>query len=145
MGSGLILLSQVSAQELIGAYTVIVAIGSLSLTYSCPVDFVLHGMSSNSFVSWNKAVQLTVAGGRITSVFNVRFRCVSFSFFRHFAWVVGKPTRVLMHVFVCGCELISQGQAGGLVIFEDYPTYCDAWGASHDILCSSTLLSMGSF
>ena len=81
MGSGLILLSQVSARELIGAYTIIVVIGSLSLTYSCPVDIMLHGTSSRLFVSRNKAVQLTVAGGRITSVSDVRLRCVSLSFF----------------------------------------------------------------
>ena len=56
-------------------------------------------------------------------------------FFGHFAWVVRKPTRVLMHVFVCGCEFISLGQAGGLVIVEVYPDYCNACGASHDILC----------
>jgi alpha-mannosidase len=26
-------------------------------------------------------------------------------------------------------ELISQGQTGGLTIFEDHPNYWDAWGA----------------
>jgi len=47
----------------------------------------------------NEAVQITVAGGRITSLFDVRLKR----------------------------ELIPQGQTGGLSIFEDHPNYWDAW------------------
>lgn len=47
---------------------------------------MVHSASSDSFVLGNKAIQLTVAGGRITSLFDVRLRCVPS--FHHFAWVV---------------------------------------------------------
>ena len=81
VGGGLVLPSQISAKDLIGGYTNIVAIGSLSLTYNCTVDVTVHSASSDSFVLGNKAVQLTVAGGRITSLFDVRLKCVFSSFF----------------------------------------------------------------
>ena len=43
-------------------------------------------------------------------------------------------------------ELISQGQTGGLTIFEDHPNYWDAWGAfmAH-IRRSEALLLTGSY
>jgi hypothetical protein len=50
------------------------------------VDVTVHSASSDSFVLGNKAIQLTVAGGRITSLFDVRLRSVS----SQFAWVVDK-------------------------------------------------------
>lgn len=78
-GGGLVLPSQISVKDL--------------------NDVTLHSASSDSFVLGNKAIQLTVAGGRITSLFDVRLRR----------------------------ELIPQGQTGGLTIFEDHPNYWDAW------------------
>ncbi|KAH9958156.1 glycoside hydrolase family 38 protein [Russula dissimulans] len=62
-------------------------------------DVTVHSANSDSFVMRNGFVQLTVAGGRITSVFDVRLRR----------------------------ELIPQGQTGGLIICEDHPNYWDAW------------------
>ena len=56
-------------------------LSGLSLTYSSTVDVTVHSASNDSFVLGNKAVQLTVAGGRITSLFDVRLKCVSTSFF----------------------------------------------------------------
>jgi alpha-mannosidase len=78
-GGGLVLPSQINATEL--------------------TDVTVHSTSGDSFILGNKAVQLTVAGGRITSLFDVRLRR----------------------------ELIPQGQTGGLMIFEDHPNYWDAW------------------
>ncbi len=83
-GGGLVLPSQISAQDLSGMQALFVAIMSLWLTFTwdCPVDVTVHSASSDSFVMGNKAIQLTVAGGRITSLFDVRLRCVlSLSFY----------------------------------------------------------------
>ncbi|KAI0287851.1 glycoside hydrolase family 38 protein [Russula brevipes] len=79
VGGGLVLPNQISSKD-IGAVTV-------------------HSSGSDCFVLGNSFVQLTVAGGRITSLFDVRLKR----------------------------ELIPQGQTGGLVIFEDHPNYWDAW------------------
>ncbi|KAH9965647.1 glycosyl hydrolases family 38 N-terminal domain-containing protein [Russula compacta] len=78
-GGGLVIPSQISAKDL--------------------GDVTVNSASGDSFVLGNRAVQLTVAGGRITSVFDVRLKR----------------------------ELIPQGQTGGLTIFEDHPNYWDAW------------------
>ncbi|KAI0248419.1 glycoside hydrolase family 38 protein [Lactifluus subvellereus] len=78
-GGGLALPSQVSAKDL--------------------SDVRVHSTGSEHFVLGNRNVQLTVAGGRITSLFDVRLKR----------------------------ELIPQGETGGLIIFEDHPNYWDAW------------------
>lgn len=44
------------------------------------IDVTVHSASGDSFVLGNKAIQLTVAGGRITSLFDVRLRSVSYLF-----------------------------------------------------------------
>jgi alpha-mannosidase len=62
-----------------------------------PVSVYTNG--SDHFVMRNSSVQLTIADGRITSLLDV------------------KTDR----------ELISKGQTGGLVIFQDRPNYWDAW------------------
>ena len=54
----------------------------------CSVDVTAHSASSDSFVLGNTAIQLTVAGGRITSLFDVRLRCVSSLYIT--GWVVDK-------------------------------------------------------
>ncbi|KAI9508062.1 glycosyl hydrolases family 38 N-terminal domain-containing protein [Russula earlei] len=78
-GGGLVLPSQISPKDL--------------------GDVTVHSANSDSFVLGNGAVQLTVSGGRITSLLDVRLKR----------------------------ELIPQGQTGGLIIFEDHPNYWDAW------------------
>ncbi len=77
-GGGLVLPSQISAKDLSGMQALLAAIMLLWLTYTgdFPVDVTVHSASSDSFVMGNKAIQLTVAGGRITSLFDVRLRCV---------------------------------------------------------------------
>ncbi|KAI0654605.1 galactose mutarotase-like domain-containing protein [Cubamyces menziesii] len=57
-------------------------------------------MGEDHFVLKNSAVQMTIAGGRITSLFDVAL----------------------------DRELIPEGETGGLVIFDDRPNYWDAWG-----------------
>ena len=93
----------------------------------------MHSASSDAFVLGNRAIQLTVAGGRITSLFDVRLKCVVFLFFAS-VWVAEKPEACadapLCVSDNCRRELIPQGQTGGLIIFEDHPNYWDAWGAS---------------
>jgi hypothetical protein len=42
---------------------------------------MVHSAGNDSFVLGNGAVQLTVAGGRITSLFDVRLKCVLFLIF----------------------------------------------------------------
>ncbi|KAH7882020.1 glycoside hydrolase family 38 protein [Phlebopus sp. FC_14] len=64
---------------------------------SIPVSVYTSG--SDHFVLRNTNIQLTISGGRITSLFDMKLRR----------------------------ELISQGSTGGLVIFEDRPNYWDAW------------------
>ncbi|ETW79602.1 glycoside hydrolase family 38 protein [Heterobasidion irregulare TC 32-1] len=59
----------------------------------------VHVSGEGGFVLKNSSVQLTVAGGRITSLLDVRL----------------------------GRELIAKGKTGGLIIFEDRPNYWDAW------------------
>ncbi|ESK96763.1 glycoside hydrolase family 38 protein [Moniliophthora roreri MCA 2997] len=54
---------------------------------------------SDHFVLRNSSVQMTISGGRITSLLDVAL----------------------------GRELIPEGMTGGLVIFEDRPNYWDAW------------------
>ncbi|KAK1215351.1 Glycoside hydrolase, 38 vacuolar alpha mannosidase [Marasmius sp. AFHP31] len=54
---------------------------------------------SDHFVLRNSSVQMTLSGGRITSLIDVKL----------------------------GRELIPEGSTGGLVIFEDHPNYWDAW------------------
>ncbi|KAF8656490.1 hypothetical protein AX16_002509 [Volvariella volvacea WC 439] len=62
-----------------------------------PVSVYSNG--SDHFVLRNSGVQLTILGGRITSLLDVKL----------------------------GRELIPAGQTGGLVIFQDIPNYWDAW------------------
>jgi hypothetical protein len=45
-----------------------------------PADITVHSASGDSFVLGNGAVQLTVAGGRITSLFDVWLKCILFPF-----------------------------------------------------------------
>jgi alpha-mannosidase len=79
-GGGLVLPSQISTKDLNGTQTPM-AIMLLWLTFmDYSVDVSVHSASSDSFVLGNKAIQLTVAGGRITSLFDVRLKCVSFLF-----------------------------------------------------------------
>ncbi|KAH9970026.1 glycoside hydrolase family 38 protein [Lactifluus volemus] len=59
----------------------------------------VRSVGSEHFVLGNGNVQLTVAGGRVTSLFDVRLKR----------------------------ELIPHGETGGLIIFEDHPNYWDAW------------------
>ncbi|KAI0071984.1 hypothetical protein K474DRAFT_1668357 [Panus rudis PR-1116 ss-1] len=62
-----------------------------------PVSVFTNGR--DHFVLRNASVQLTIADGRITSLYDVQLER----------------------------ELIAQGQSGGLVIFDDRPNYWDAW------------------
>ncbi|EPQ55548.1 glycoside hydrolase family 38 protein [Gloeophyllum trabeum ATCC 11539] len=64
---------------------------------SMPVSVYTNG--SGHFVLKNSSVQLTISGGRITSLLDVQLNR----------------------------ELIAKGESGGLVIFEDRPNYWDAW------------------
>jgi alpha-mannosidase len=77
-GGGLVMPSQISAKDLSGMQALLAAIMSLWLTFTgdFPVDVAVHSASSDSFVMGNEAIQLTVAGGRITSLFDVPLRCV---------------------------------------------------------------------
>jgi alpha-mannosidase len=80
-GGGLVLPSQISTKDLNGTQTPIATIMLLWLTFmDYSVDVSVHSANSDSFVLGNKAIQLTVAGGRITSLFDVRLKCVSFLF-----------------------------------------------------------------
>ncbi|KAH7922134.1 glycoside hydrolase family 38 protein [Leucogyrophana mollusca] len=67
---------------------------------------------SDHFVLRNASVQLTISGGRITSLVDVKL----------------------------GRELIPKGRTGGLVIFEDRPNYWDAWDVEIHHLETSTPL-----
>jgi alpha-mannosidase len=71
--------------------------------------WIVYTNGSDHFVLRNEAVQLTISEGRITSLLDVKL----------------------------GRELISEGQTGGMVIFEDRPNSWDAWGeyiSGHDAL-----------
>ncbi|KAI0085525.1 glycoside hydrolase family 38 protein [Irpex rosettiformis] len=64
---------------------------------SMPVSAHTNGL--DHFVLRNSSVQMTISGGRITSILDVEL----------------------------GREMIEAGKTGGLVIFEDRPNYWDAW------------------
>lgn len=102
----------------------------------------MHSANSDSFVLGNGAIQLTVAGGRITSLFDVRLKYVLYLHFPLF-WLFGILDACMGHNY--RRELIPHGQTGGLVIFEDHPNYWDAWGAScyRHVSLSRLLLIMG--
>ncbi|KDQ59961.1 glycoside hydrolase family 38 protein [Jaapia argillacea MUCL 33604] len=72
---------------------------------------------SDHFVIRNSSVQLTISGGRITSLFDVQL----------------------------GRELIPEGESGGLVIFEDRPNYWDAWDVEIHHLEKATKLEFSKF
>ena len=96
-GGGLVLPSQISVQDLRGV--------------------TAESTNGEHFVLKNENVRLTVSGGRITSLFDVKLRCVSF--------LCIDPRLIVRS----RRELIPHGETGGLVIFEDIPNYWDAWGA----------------
>ena len=96
-GGGLVLQSQISVQDLKGV--------------------TAESTNGEHFVLKNENVRLTVSGGRITSLFDVKLRCVSF--------LCIDPRLIVRS----RRELIPHGETGGLVIFEDIPNYWDAWGA----------------
>ncbi|KAI0338667.1 hypothetical protein BDW22DRAFT_1362757 [Trametopsis cervina] len=64
---------------------------------SMPVSVFTNG--SDHFVLRNSSVQMTISGGRISSILDVEL----------------------------GRELLEAGKTGGLVIFDDRPNYWDAW------------------
>ncbi|KAI5117584.1 hypothetical protein M0805_004579 [Coniferiporia weirii] len=59
----------------------------------------VHTTGSGDFTLRNDLVEMTISGGRITSLLDKKI----------------------------GRELIAQGESGGMVIFEDRPGYWDAW------------------
>jgi alpha-mannosidase len=134
-GGGLVLPTQISGKDIGGAQTVVQLSTHVADLYTgfCSLAVTVHSSGSDCFVLGNSFVQLTVAGGRITSLFDVRLKYVLF--------LSMPPSRtfvVLTRVYASLCvyddgrrELIPQGQTGGLTIFEDHPNYWDAWGASH--------------
>ncbi|KAF9497318.1 hypothetical protein BDN71DRAFT_1445060 [Pleurotus eryngii] len=76
-----------------------------------PVSVYTNG--SDHFVLRNAFIQLTISKGRITSLLDLKL----------------------------GRELITEGQAGGLVIFEDRPNYWDAWDVEIHHLETATPLA----
>ncbi|KDQ27960.1 glycoside hydrolase family 38 protein [Pleurotus ostreatus PC15] len=68
---------------------------------------------SDHFVLRNAFIQLTISKGRITSLLDLKL----------------------------GRELITEGQTGGLVIFEDRPNYWDAWDVEIHHLETATPLA----
>ncbi|KAF7428479.1 Glycoside hydrolase, 38 vacuolar alpha mannosidase [Pleurotus ostreatus] len=76
-----------------------------------PVSVYTNG--SDHFVLRNAFIQLTISKGRITSLLDLKL----------------------------GRELITEGQTGGLVIFEDRPNYWDAWDVEIHHLETATPLA----
>ncbi|KAL4267030.1 glycosyl hydrolase 38 family protein [Pleurotus pulmonarius] len=76
-----------------------------------PVSVYTNG--SDHFVLRNAFIQLTISKGRITSLLDLKI----------------------------GRELITEGQTGGLVIFEDRPNYWDAWDVEIHHLETATPLA----
>ncbi|KIY52201.1 glycoside hydrolase family 38 protein [Fistulina hepatica ATCC 64428] len=62
-------------------------------------QLTVYSNGSNHFVLRNSSVQMTISKGRITSLLDVQL----------------------------GRELLSRGSTGGLVVFQDWPNYWDAW------------------
>jgi alpha-mannosidase len=141
-GGGLVLPSQISAKDLGGAQIIMAFIRSLSLSHARHAAVTMHSTNSDSFVLGNGAIQLTVAGGRITSLFDVRLKYVLCLILPLF-WLFGILDACVGHNY--RRELIPLGHTGGLVIFEDHPNYWDAWGAScySHMSLSKPLLIMG--
>ncbi|KAJ6546194.1 glycoside hydrolase family 38 protein [Mycena vulgaris] len=79
-----------------------------------PVSVYTNG--GDHFVLRNASVQLTISGGRITSLVDVQM----------------------------GRELIQEGASGGLVIFEDRPNFWDAWDVEIHHLEKATQLAFES-
>lgn len=83
-GGGLVLPSQISAKDLDGAQTQTsrscYPLPSTTYASDCLIDVTVNSANGDSFVLGNRAVQLKVVGGRITSVFDVRLKCVLFPF-----------------------------------------------------------------
>jgi alpha-mannosidase len=103
-GSGLILPSQISTQgpwQCTGPHS---HSRSPWLTHHLGLisaDVMVHSASSDAFVLGNRAIQLTITGGQITSLFDVWLKCILFLFFATLCKSPESLTHVLMRLSVC--------------------------------------------